>query len=201
MLELWVVRHGETAWNQEERIQGWKDIPLTDTGRDQARILARYIQGQSFQAIHSSDLIRAYETAEILNEILTLPIAKDERLRERSFGDAEGLLRKESDKLYPNGSPNAESLETVQKRAKLFLDYIQKTYRKGRILCTTHGGMIRALLMSLGIKQIPSIKNTSVTRLLLDEAGQWQVLELTSIAHLQEAANGFDESVTESNTI
>ena len=91
MCTLLLVRHGETDWNAEGRLQGHTDRPLNDYGRTQARRLAEQLHGDGIAAIYASDLVRARETAEILSERLGLPVLLDADLRERNWGSWEGL--------------------------------------------------------------------------------------------------------------
>src|SRR5687767_15916178 len=91
MARLYIFRHGETDWNLARRIQGHTDIALNERGRDQARDLANRLERYPIQAILSSDLARARETAEIVARRSDVPVFVDERLREASLGDAEGL--------------------------------------------------------------------------------------------------------------
>src|SRR5690625_6467411 len=92
--EFWLIRHGETAWNAKQRLQGWVNIPLNDKGREQAQNLQRYFQNKKicslFDMAISSDLDRALETATIALQHTDLPILQDKRLRERSYGIYEG---------------------------------------------------------------------------------------------------------------
>ena len=97
MTEVWVVRHGETPWNVERRVQGWEDIPLNETGVRQAQALAKHLSrsrhhGNQIDAIYASDLQRARMTAEIVAEALSLPVIIDEGVRERHFGVLQGLI-------------------------------------------------------------------------------------------------------------
>ena len=88
---LLLVRHGETAWNAEHRIQGHLDIPLSPSGIQQAARLAKRLAGTPIDAIYSSELVRAWLTAEPLAACVGVPIVAETRLRERSFGIFEGL--------------------------------------------------------------------------------------------------------------
>lgn len=88
---LLVIRHGETVWNVQERFQGHGDSPLTETGRRQVLALGRRMRRMNFDALISSDLGRARETAEIIAGQTGHPVATDSRLRERNFGMLEGL--------------------------------------------------------------------------------------------------------------
>ena len=89
-MKLYIVRHGETDWNNEKKLQGRSDVPLNDYGRELAYITAEALKDVSYDAIYSSPLIRAYETATILKGDRDIDIIKDERLREMCFGEYEG---------------------------------------------------------------------------------------------------------------
>src|ERR1700704_4943984 len=91
MTELLLVRHGETDWNAEGKLQGHTDRPLNDHGRRQAQALAERLAGNSIDAVYASDLSRARETAEMVGEKLGLPVLVDPDLREKNWGNWEGL--------------------------------------------------------------------------------------------------------------
>lgn len=97
---LLVIRHGETVWNREERFQGHGDSPLTETGRSQAKALARRIGKMAFDALVSSDLGRARETAALIAEATGHVIQTDSRLRERNYGVLEGLTVPEIERRH-----------------------------------------------------------------------------------------------------
>ena len=90
-MELILIRHGETIWNKEGRVQGLSDIELSDVGLNQARKLALSIQDLNIKAIYSSPVKRAYQTAQIINEIHNAPIFLEPGLVEMDQGDFEGL--------------------------------------------------------------------------------------------------------------
>ena len=90
MTTLLLVRHGETDWNADGRLQGHTDRPLSDFGRRQARQLADELAGEDLEAIYASDLARARETAEIVGEQLGLPVVLEPDLREKDWGTWEG---------------------------------------------------------------------------------------------------------------
>jgi len=98
------IRHGETAWNVDTRIQGQLDIPLNDTGRWQAERLAAAVADEGVTALYSSDLLRAYQTAEAIARVTELPVAADAGLRERGFGGFEGFTYKEITERWPDQS-------------------------------------------------------------------------------------------------
>ncbi len=163
MLTLWIVRHGQTDWNVFRLVQGWTDIPLNTTGREQAIKLKDYITGIRFHKVFSSDLTRAYETAKILVGNNTSNIKTTQALRERCFGLAEGKPRRELETKFANSPPGSESKEDIILRGSQFLDFIAKEYPVGRYLCVAHGGLIRAILEYLDVKDIPTLTNTGVT--------------------------------------
>ena len=90
-----LIRHGETAWNAERRLQGHLDIDLNDEGRRQAQALANALAQERFDVLAASDLARAAQTAKALGDVLNLPLYIDGRLRERCYGGFEGLLYSE----------------------------------------------------------------------------------------------------------
>ena len=143
---IYLVRHGQTDWNLENRIMGHLDMPLNDTGRNEARICAKQLTTIKLDKIISSDLSRAQETAGIINETLSLPITFDSRLRETNCGDLQGLLSKEipEETWYTfNREPHkfhAESLEDVYNRVKSFFDELDATKNT---LVVTHAGVVR----------------------------------------------------------
>ena len=162
MIELWIVRHGQTDWNASGRIQGWTNVPLNTTGVWQAEQLSLWLEGVPFQSIVTSDLERASRTASILQARIGCPLVANSRLRERGFGEAEGLVRTEARRRYPSGFPNAETDAEVQTRAEKLLFSMTQQFRTGRILCVSHGGFIRTLLQLAGAKDVPPLHNTSL---------------------------------------
>jgi glucosyl-3-phosphoglycerate phosphatase len=122
VVKLVVWRHGQTAWNAERRFQGHSDIPLDATGREQARDAARYLAMMHPEAIFSSDLARATETAAYLGELTGLPVQLDKDLRERGGGSWEGLTDREIREGYPAEyaawiPPDGEPISAVADRA------------------------------------------------------------------------------------
>lgn len=185
-----LVRHGQSEWNARGRWQGQADPPLTDLGRAQARAAARSLG--ALDAIFSSDLQRAADTAEIISAELGIgPVVIDEALRERDAGEWSGLTRSEIEDRYPGwlGSsgdqqsdrhvafspaagaqrrpPGWEADDSVTARALVALARIHRQVGEGDALAVTHGGLIYTLEHHLSV---------AVTR-LANGAGRWVVVE------------------------
>ncbi len=153
-----LVRHGQTDWNIARRYQGQKDIPLNEEGIRQAQQLASVLAGQSFDAIFSSDLRRALQTAEILRQGRTIPLRTDIRLREICFGEWEGEVFSEMYAKYPEKfaesranpaivmAPGGESVAEVAQRTTAFADEISTLYPLGKVLVVTHGMALATLV-------------------------------------------------------
>ncbi|HZT93458.1 MAG TPA: histidine phosphatase family protein [Gaiellaceae bacterium] len=155
MTTLLLVRHGETDWNADGRLQGQTDRPLSDYGRRQARQLAEELGGEELEAIYSSDLARARETAEIVGERLGLPVVLDPDLREKDWGNWEGLTAVERDRVEFVG----ESTEAHQARILRALRRISERHPAGRVLVVTHGGSMRRVqTVALGMA-LPVVEN------------------------------------------
>jgi broad specificity phosphatase PhoE len=156
VLELWLVRHGETTWNREGRVQGSSDPPLSEAGREGARRLGRRLAGTRFDAVYTSDLRRARETA-----ALALPGAAaigDARLRELDFGAWEGRLWRdvaEGDGAalsawlrdpYTNAPSRGEPYGALVQRVQAWRAQLPP---EGRVVAFSHGGPILSLLYAL----------------------------------------------------
>jgi 2,3-bisphosphoglycerate-dependent phosphoglycerate mutase len=153
---LLLVRHGETDWNADGRLQGHTDRPLSDFGRRQARQLAEELADESLETIYASDLARARETAEIVGERLGLPVVLEPDLREKDWGTWEGLTAVERDRVEFVG----ESTEEHQERILRALRRIAERHRDGgSVLVVTHGGsMRRAQTAAMGMA-MPVVEN------------------------------------------
>lgn len=183
MMNIILVRHGKTCWNVENRYQGQKDVPLSEEGRRQAKLLARHLEGlkQAFpvNVIWSSDLSRALETARLIAEELQLAVIPHPGLREINFGVWEGHTADEVARLYPESymayhedplgtsPPGGESYKEVFRRVESALqDIIGNCNGGGGALIVAHGGSLKAAICSLvGID--PALR----LRLLMDNTG------------------------------
>lgn len=149
VIMIYLIRHGQTSWNQEKRLQGHIDIPLNEIGRNEANICKEKVRTLKIDRIVASDLLRAKETACIINEAFSCPISFDSRLKELNMGDLQGRMKKDiSDELWNilNHEPyklNAESLADFYKRIKSFFDEIDVNEN---VLVVAHGGIIRMVV-------------------------------------------------------
>ena len=160
MTILYLARHGETDWNAEHRWQGHADPPLNATGRRQARRMADELSGRGIEAVYSSDLRRALETATIAGERLGLDVRTDERLREVDVGEWSGLTMAEVEERHPEaaarrragglGWERGETFESMGARVGEAVLAIAAAHPDGRVLVVSHGGPIRMLRRSAG---------------------------------------------------
>ncbi|HET7566757.1 MAG TPA: histidine phosphatase family protein [Gaiellaceae bacterium] len=155
MTTLLLVRHGETDWNAEGRLQGHTDTPLNDYGRRQAKQLAEQLAGEPLDAVYASDLARARETAEILGERLGLTVVLDPGLREKNWGSWEGLTGPERDTVEFEG----ESTEEHRDRILGALRRIAERHPDGRVLVVTHGGSMRRVQTAATGMAMPVVEN------------------------------------------
>jgi broad specificity phosphatase PhoE len=153
---LLLARHGETDWNADGRLQGHTDRPLSDHGRRQARKLAEELSDEEIEAIYSSDLARARETAEIVGERLGLPIELDADLREKDWGNWEGLTAVERDRVEFAG----ESTAAHQERMLRALERISERHPDDAcVLVVTHGGSMRRVQTAAMGLALPVVEN------------------------------------------
>lgn len=160
MATLYLVRHGETTFNAEGRIQGHLDAPLSELGLRQARMIARRLEGETFSAVYSSDLVRARVTAEIIANTHGIPVHTTPLLREAYLGVVQGLTRAEVEERFPAGlnlwrtdpslrPPEAETLGQVVQRCAEFLNTTLAGYdEEERVLVVGHGGSVRGVIIA-----------------------------------------------------
>lgn len=166
-MKLLLIRHGQTDWNIARRFQGHSNVPLNEFGRKQAAALADRLSAQQVDALYSSDLERAFETAKMIVHLSSCKpnLHSDLRLREINFGDWEGLsyneikekypealLAREND-VYKNAPPNGETLEQLTVRVQSMLDELYARHKDQAVLIISHGGVLQILLcLALKIK-------------------------------------------------
>lgn len=190
--EIFIFRHGETDWNRTRRFQGHSDIPLNEAGRQQALLLAEKIERLRPEVILSSDLCRARETAEIVNQRLRLPVHVSDQLRETRLGDLEGRFRDDALKLYSaeiwekwasihpedlNFSfPNGETKRAMLARMRTFIEGFSLSNTFGKIAVSTHGGSMRAMIYACAgaPAELLHFPNCALFRIFFDlRTGEW----------------------------
>lgn len=183
-VSFYIVRHGQTDWNFEDKIQGFSDIPINDRGRAQAQELRRIIAEVPFDWCYSSDLKRAYETAQILIEGRQIPVQIDSRLRERNYGPWEGTSGAQYKKAAIEQLEDVESDESLNKRVFQFFEDVISEVQEGTVLVVCHGGVIRNIIhhilklscLSGDIK----VENMALVRVTCLE-GQWYIDEMIGV--------------------
>lgn len=206
MTEILLIRHGETDWNAERRLQGHLDIPLNAEGQRQAAALGRALRNEQINAIFASDLQRAIKTAEAIAEPQGMKVMIDAGLRERGFGAFEGLLRTEMasaypdafaalqsrdiDACYPAGKNVAETLREFSARVMHTMTRLAATGQHKKIVMVTHGGVLDCVYratngMPLSKTRDFDILNAGLNRIEWDGA-HFQVKEWGNVAHLVE---------------
>jgi alpha-ribazole phosphatase len=203
-MNLLLIRHGQTNWNLEQRFQGQSDIPLNDIGRKQAQALAERLVAEQFDAIYSSDLQRATETADIIRKSGFQPdTCPDPRLREIHFGDWEGMIYDEIKAKYPetlaawendifkNAPPHGETLEGLAVRVHSMLNELHEKHEDQNILIVAHGGVLQTLIC-LALKLPPTmywqfhLSTASLSEVAFYPAGAI-LNSLNDISHLPKA--------------
>lgn len=182
------IRHGETAWNVDTRIQGQLDIPLNDTGRWQASRVAQALADEGLSQVYSSDLLRAYETAQALGQAVGLPVQRDAGLRERGFGAFEGLTYKEIEARWPEdserwrrrepdfGPGGGEPLRVFFERCIGTARRLAERHPGETIALVAHGGVMDCLYRAAARIDLQAprswlLGNASVNRLLYTSEG------------------------------
>jgi len=196
-----LIRHGQSTWNRERRIQGQLDPHLSDEGHRQAERLGRRLAGRRFTGFYSSDLKRAFETAQAIATATGARPKPDESLREIYLGEWEGLRTEEIAERYPEAwaswvkepdwdlVPGGERAVDFEARVAAAIDEIFQQHEHGDVLVVTHGGVIQIALMrtigrsSQGIFPF-KIQNTSVS-VLEKRNGRVVIAGVNDVAHLE----------------
>ncbi len=189
MTQILLIRHGETAWNAVRRLQGHLDIPLSAEGRRQAKALASALQAEKLDAIISSDLQRAVQTAGEVARLQGLSTRLDPQLRERCFGDFEGKLYSELPEIYPEAyaqwrlrdpdfhfpakpdepTNRGESIREFHQRVVQSLRHYAQQFEGKTIAIVAHGGVLecayrQAMQLPLNAERSVTIYNASINR-------------------------------------
>ena len=198
------IRHGETAWNVDGRIQGQLDVPLNDTGRWQVHRLALAVADEGIVAIYSSDLLRALETAQAVARGCGEPITTDVGLRERGFGVFEGLSYVEITQRWPDqaerwrkrdpdfSAEGGESLRQFSARAVGTVARLAALHPGETIAVVSHGGVMDCLYrvathLALDAPRSWQLGNASINRLLYTPQG-FTLIGWSDDHHLDEGA-------------
>ena len=179
MNKIFLVRHGESQWNVLKKIQGQQDVPLTNKGVFQANQIANRLKDEKIDEIYSSDLTRAFNTAQIIGKLLKLDVTPMEEFREINFGIWEGMShekmllkdynellmwKKEPEKLKVEG---AESLKELQLRAMDGVNKITKEKENRNILIVSHSATIKTIILGLLNMNLAHFKNLSINNVSL----------------------------------
>ena len=205
MLEILLVRHGETNWNREGRVQGYHaDSPLTETGLEQARALARRMSTEALDALYSSDLGRTRQTVAPIMQSTSLPVYFDSELRERNYGTFEGKTFLEVERDFPEAyahfrtrdphfaAAGGESTVQFHDRVIRAFERIASQAAGSRIAVVAHGGVLgvmyrRAMNIPIEAPRNYTVANASISRFGY-ERGAWRILEWGDVSHLPPAS-------------
>jgi probable phosphoglycerate mutase len=203
MTRVILIRHAETPWNRERRMQGHIDTPLSDAGRAQAAALGRRLADGAFNALYSSDLCRARETARAIAERSGREVVSDARLRERSFGIFEGLTYAEMAERHPEDfarfdardpdyvMPGGESARAFWERCLACLGEIGERHAGAEVVVVTHGLVLDAVYREahgLGYHEprpVPLV-NASINAFSYED-GMWRMESWGDVGHLDPA--------------
>jgi phosphoserine phosphatase len=198
-VELFLVRHGETAWNAQRRFQGQSDVALSERGRLQAAAIASALASIPFNHAYASDLQRASETAQAIVAKRGLTVHLDVRLREFDFGAWEGLTWTQIVELWPEVEQRlttqprryepvgGERFEHVVARVRAFLSELFASVTTGYALVVTHAGALHAMMETLAPKGFDSrgmaFSTAGITRVAMED-GRARIITLNDVSHL-----------------
>ena len=197
------IRHGETAWNVDTRLQGHLDIALNPKGLWQAEQVARALAGEPIAAIYASDLLRAWHTARAIAQTTEAPLMASQGLRERCFGSFEGKTYAELEAQWPEASlrwrkrepdwapPGGESLLVLRQRISSTVAAMARQHMGGQIVLVAHGGVMDVLYrlatgQDLQAPRTWHLGNAAINRLLWTPEGL-TLVGWGDTGHLEEA--------------
>jgi len=195
-----LVRHGETDWNSEGRLQGHLQVPLNRRGRAQAEALATHLQNIHFDAVYSSDLLRALQTAWTVVRHNGQRVRADGRLREWDLGVLAGLCRAQAEREQPHATrirrehlvdepiPGGESLRRRFERVTGVVGEIAARHQGGCVLVVSHGGPLgdcyrRAVGKGIEERMRIDLRNATINRIRID-GNDWTVKSWAQVEHL-----------------
>lgn len=199
------VRHGETSWNVDARIQGQLDIQLNETGRWQARRVGHALSAEQIAAVYSSDLARAHETARAIGDAASVPVVPHPGLRERRFGMFEGKTFDEIHETWPDHAQNwrkrmpdweppqgGESLLQLRERVTRTVSDLAARHAGEQIAVVAHGGVLDTLYRVATGQEVNSprtwqLPNGAINRLLWTPQG-FTLVGWSDIQHLEHGA-------------
>lgn len=170
------IRHGETAWNVDARIQGQLDIPLNELGRWQAARVAQTLAGETIDAIYTSDLQRARQTAQPIADAMGLPLGLEQGLRERRFGAFEGLLYPEIQARWPDGAKRWSTREPAyapEGGGESLIDFYARVVDTASRLAAAHAGQSIVLVAHGGVMDC---LYRAATRVDLQQHRSWKLV-------------------------
>ena len=198
------IRHGQTQWNKQGIYQGWTDIPLSEEGKKQARCLRKRFENEKLKldAVYSSPLQRAMQTAEAMAKAKGLTVIADDHFKEINFGEWEGhtvaQLSEKHGKAYTDffenpfihPFPGEGSFDAVIKRSVEGFELLLKKHEGANVAIVSHGGLLRVLIMTLmgmdyTFYRKTWLSNTSVTVIDVKENGIKLLLTLNDFSHLE----------------
>jgi uncharacterized phosphatase len=183
-----LIRHGETEWNAVRKLQGSTDIPLNETGIQQAQECREFLKTKKWDVIITSPLLRAKQTAIIINEALKLPFFEMEDFKERHYGAAEGMTKQERLEAFQDKNyPNQEDLLSLNKRVMAGIDKFYQNHPGKKVLLVAHGAVINSILSTLSNGEIGSGKtrllNACISNIYFHEE-KWAVKSYNEVDHL-----------------
>ena len=205
--KLCLIRHGETTWNAERRLQGHTDIPLNAKGVLQARQMAQALKNTKllFDVLYTSDLKRAADTANAIVELFGLEARVDSALRERHFGALQGLSIQEAPLLQPaiwqahiardfeHELDGGESIQQFAFRVQTVLDKMQEQHSGKTILLVSHGGTLDMMYriasrQALSAERVASVPNASLNWIIHQQGEGWSIEKWADTRHLEGSA-------------
>lgn len=189
-MKIFLVRHGQTEWNHEQRYQGHTDVSLDKIGIKQAELVAARLFEKGLKAVYSSDLQRASKTAQIIADVAGCPLHTTPLLREANFGEWEGKTRLQIQEGYPGlfdkyradsinyRPPSGETLDEVRQRITEALTRIKEEVQDGSVAIVGHGGSLRWIIMDCLSAPIETYRrltldNGSLSLVQYESTGHW----------------------------